>query len=79
MDNDKINNNYKRKNHFTEIIKAPIISKKIFSQEFPATFVNQSGSNFFDNLSKEIERIKKRNFKNESNNIISKKNNIVFA
>ena len=74
MDNDKIKKNNRKKNNFSDIIKTPILPKKHFSQEFPTVIANQKGSTFFNNLSKEIEKIKKRNSKNESINIISKKN-----
>ena len=75
MDNDKFNNYFKRKKHFTEIRNAPIIPKKRNSQKFPTTCDNEKGSNFSDNLSKKIERSKKRNSKNEVFNIISKRKN----
>ena len=61
MGNDKINNNnYEKKNTSTDIRKSPIELKKRISNKFPTTLINQKESHFSENLSKEIERIKKK-------------------
>jgi len=74
MDNNKIDNNNERKNASTDIRKTPLIPNKSKIHKFPTTFINQKGS-FSDNLSKKIEKIKKRNSKNDLINKISKENN----
>ena len=75
-DNDKTNKNKEKDNHSSNNVKKPILPKKHFSQKFPTTFINQRGSIFYDNLSKEIEKLKKRNTSNETtNNMIKKKKN----
>ena len=73
MDNNKIDNNNERKNASTVIRKTPLIPNKSNTHKFPTTFINQKGS-FSNNLSKEIERIKKNKISKESNKINSQIN-----
>ena len=75
MDNDKENKNEAKDNHLPNNTRIPIRPKKHISQKFTTTFINQKGSIFSDNLSKEIDKLRKMKSNNEDINNIKKQSN----
>jgi len=65
MDNDKINKNEEKDDHSSNKSKNLVRPKNHISQKFSTTLINQKGPIFNDNLSKEMNKLKRIKSNNE--------------